>query len=218
MLRTRVKMCGTTSARDAMAAVEAGVDALGFIFVKKSPRYISPDDAASIIDILPPFVTKVGVFVDSRPKDIIETITYCGLNQVQLHGNENPQKCMEIRRANQIFSICKAFRVGVEAPPIDFSAYSPVVDSVLLDTYVKGQEGGTGETFDWDLIARLKLDRPLILAGGLSAENVREAIQSVAPYAVDVNSGIEVAPGIKDHKKLTTLLQEVRRADQEKNN
>lgn len=217
MFRTRIKMCGITRGQDALAGVEAGVDALGFIFVKKSPRYITPAEAAAIIDVVPPFITTVGVFVDSDPQQVLETIARCGLNQVQLHGVEGLQTCLKISRANPHVAICKAFRVGETMPSLDFNAYRPVIDSVLLDTFVKGQEGGTGESFDWHLIETLHLDRPLILAGGVSVENVREAITTVKPYAIDVNSKIESAPGIKDHHKLKTFVQEVGRADQQKN-
>ena len=205
-MRTRIKMCGTTRIEDALAAVSLGIDALGFIFVAKSPRFITPAAAASIIETLPSFVGRVGVFVD-RPLDEIKAIvSRCGLTQVQLHGDEPEAVCFQLKSWNRSLSVCKAFRVGDDRSAVNIASYSGVIDSVLLDTYVKGVAGGTGTHFDWRLIDGLHLDRPLILAGGLSPDNIGEALVTAAPFAVDVNSGVEDAPGVKNHQKLKELV------------
>ena len=195
-------MCGTTRVEDALAAVNFGIDALGFIFVDKSPRFIAPAAAVSIIERLPSFVDRVGVFVDSPLDEIKGIVSECGLTQVQLHGDEPEELCSELKSWSRSLSVCKAFRVGDGSPALDIASYSGVIDSILLDTYVKGVAGGTGDHFDWRLIDSLHLARPLILAGGLSPDNIREALAMAAPYAVDVNSGVEDAPGIKNHQKL----------------
>ena len=208
--RTRIKMCGTTRLKDAEFAVSLGIDALGFIFAEKSPRYVSRERAGSIIKMLPPFITSVGVFVNSSIEEIQDSIKICGLTQVQLHGSESPEFCGELKSWNKSCSICKAFRIGQGNIPVAINSYSPMIDSILLDSHVKGVEGGTGETFDWQLVHSLKLDRPLILAGGLNPDNVCAAISAVSPYAIDINSGVEEAPGIKDHHLIRTLVQRVR--------
>jgi len=203
--RTRVKMCGTTRLEDALAAVRLGVDALGFIFFSKSQRFIDPARAEAIIAQLPPLVDRVGVFVDASLEEIV-ACTASGLSMVQLHGQEAPEFCREVKRALPHCGIIKAFRVGAASAAADFSPYGDCVDAYLLDTYVKGAPGGTGLTFDWSVIARLKLTRPLFLAGGLTPENIGRAIKEAQPYAVDINSGIETHPGIKDHRQLEALL------------
>ena len=199
-------MCGTTRGEDALAAVSLGIDALGFIFVEKSPRCIAPAEAASIIETLPPFVGRVGVFVDRPLDEIKEIVSRCGLTQIQLHGAEPAAVCSQLKSWNRSLSVCKAFRVGDGRSALNIASYSGVIDSVLLDTYVKGVAGGTGTHFDWRLIDGLQLDRPLILAGGLSPDTIRAALVEVAPFAVDVNSGIEDAPGVKNYQKLKELV------------
>jgi phosphoribosylanthranilate isomerase len=203
--RTRVKMCGTTRLEDALAAVRLGVDALGFIFYPRSPRCVSLSAAKAIIVQLPPLVDRVGVFVDASIEQII-ACSACGLSLLQLHGKESPEFCREVKRALPCCGIIKAFRVGGESVAADFVPYGDCVDAFLLDTYVKGAAGGTGQTFDWSLIAGLQLARPLFLAGGLAPDNVDKAIKEVQPYAVDINSGIETHPGVKDHRLLEALL------------
>lgn len=205
-MRTRIKMCGTTRIEDALAAVSFGVDALGFIFVEKSPRKITPAAADSIISSLPSFVGRVGVFVDSDLDEIKSIVERCGLTQLQLHGNESVSFCSQLKCWNKTLSICKAFRVGADCPSVDTASYTASVDSILLDTYIKGVAGGTGDCFDWRLIDTLDVERPLILAGGLTPDNIRQALVKVSPFAVDVNSGVEDAPGIKNHKKLSELV------------
>ncbi len=206
MQRTRVKMCGTTRIEDALAAVRFGVDALGFIFYAKSPRYVAPQQAAAIVASLPPFIDRVGVFVDAPLNEVVQ-LARLGLSFVQLHGSETPEYCRELRKSLPECGIVKAFRVGAETCRDTFRPHELCVDAFLLDTYVKGARGGTGLVFDWTLIDKLGLTRPLILAGGLSPENVTLAIEAVHPYAIDINSGIEVQAGIKDHQRLQALMQ-----------
>jgi phosphoribosylanthranilate isomerase len=211
--RIRVKMCGTTRSEDAHAAVSCGVDALGFIFAPKSPRYIEPHQAARIIGELPPFVSRVGVFVDEDIEQLRSTVDAAGLTAVQLHGQETADYCMELKRSSRSLGICKAFRIGQGAGPADFTAYSTGVDAFLLDTYVKGVAGGTGAVFDWKLVKQLSIPKPLILAGGLTTENVSEAIRVTTPYAIDINSGVEDRPGVKNHQLLEQLMNIVRNAE-----
>jgi phosphoribosylanthranilate isomerase len=199
-------MCGTTRPEDALAAVRYGVDALGFIFYAKSPRYISPADAAEIIKKLPPLIDRVGVFVNAPIEEVVAAAG-AGLSYLQLHGNESVEYCLDIRQRLPFCGIIKAFRVGEESRREDFTPYNECADAFLLDTYVQGAKGGTGKVFDWSIIDRLKLQRPVFLAGGLSSENVVSAIREVQPFAVDINSGVESQPGIKDHARLAELLQ-----------
>jgi len=212
-IRVRIKMCGTTRSEDAHAAVTCGVDALGFIFAKKSPRYIDPQRAARIIAELPPFVSKVGVFVDADLEQVKMTVDAAGLNVVQLHGQESVDYCLALQRWSRSLALCKAFRVGPGADPGDFDSYRGSVDAFLLDTYVKGVAGGTGRVFDWAALQRLSIPKPLILAGGLSPDNVSEAIRIAAPYAIDINSGVEDAPGLKNHQLLAQLIAAVRKTE-----
>lgn len=211
--RTRIKMCGITNIEDAEEGIRAGVDALGFIFVENSPRYIEPEKAKEIVANLAPFVDLVGVFVDRENVEVQEIVDYCSLSYVQLHGSESPEYCDVLGYASSPCKIIKAFRVGEKAVPADFQPYQEVVQGFLLDTYAADQAGGTGQPFDWQIISFLHLQRPVILAGGLTPENVAEAIRQVHPFAIDVNSGVELRPGLKDYDKLRLLLEEVRRAD-----
>ncbi len=211
--RTRIKMCGITRMKDMEAGVDAGLDAMGFIFYEKSPRNVKPDFVRSVVARMPPFIDCVGVFVDRDRQELEELVEYCGLSHAQLHGNENPKYCERVERFASPCRVVKAFRVSGESKASDFSPYDDVAHGYLLDTYVKGNAGGTGARFDWGIIDGLSLQRPMILAGGLSPENVVEGIQSVAPFAVDVNSGVEIEPGIKDHVKLAEFVRKVRLAD-----
>ncbi len=211
--RTRIKMCGITRLKDVEAGVAAGLDAMGFIFYKKSPRNVEPDFVRSVIAGMPPFVDCVGVFVDRDREEVEEIVEYCGLSHAQLHGTEDPKYCERVERFVSPCRVIKAFRVGAESKRSDFSPYDNSAHGYLLDTYVKGSAGGTGATFDWGIIESLALQRPMILAGGLSPENVVESIRSVAPFGVDVNSGVEIEPGVKDHAKLAAFVRNVRLAD-----
>jgi len=196
----RVKICGITSLEDALQAVQAGADALGFVFHGKSPRNLAPDMATSIIGGLPPFVQVVGLFVNSDAGFVNDTADRCRLDLVQLHGDEPPEYCERIRRR-----VIKAFRVR------DSSSLDPIRDyrvaGILLDAYSPGAFGGTGLSFKWELAGNAKERGPLILAGGLTPENIREAVEIVAPYAVDVSSGVESSPGKKDHEKVREFIK-----------
>lgn len=207
--RTRIKICGMTNREEVAHAVAEGVDALGFIFVKKSPRYIDPKDARDIISTIPPFIDAVGVFLDDDPDVVNEIVQYCGLSVVQLHGNETPDYCSRFHTR-----ILKAFQVSREMTSKDLLPYEDVVSGFLLDTFHKDMAGGTGQTFDWSLLENFELHKPVILAGGLTADNVGEAIHKVQPFAVDVNSGIESGPGRKDPVLISRLVLEVAKADQ----
>ena len=211
--RTRIKMCGITNIEDAEEGIRAGVDALGFIFVEDSPRYIEPEKAKEIVEQLSPFVDLVGVFVDRENVEVQEIIDYCGLSYAQLHGSESPEYCSQIAYAASPCKVIKAFRVAPNTTAAEFHPYQNEVQGFLLDTYVADQAGGTGRTFDWKIVRSLELQRPVILAGGLTPENVGEAILKVQPFAIDVNSGVELRPGLKDYDKLGALLEEVRKAD-----
>ncbi|RKO66844.1 phosphoribosylanthranilate isomerase [Desulfofundulus salinus] len=196
----RVKICGITDISSALAAAEAGADALGFVFAP-SPRRITPSQACRICRELPPFITRVGVFVDAPLEEVRAVAEYCGLDAIQLHGSESPDYCRALGRR-----VIKAFRVGDEIDPVELSRYP--ADAILLDTFVAGQKGGTGQPFDWQLAAGLKLSRPLILAGGLTPENVGRAVAIVQPYGVDVSSGVEKdgQPGKKDPDKIRRFI------------
>jgi len=202
----RVKICGITNLEDALFAVEAGADALGFVFYGNSPRYISPKDARSVISELPPFVTTVGVFVDEEAGRVREIAAGAGLGVVQLHGSERPDYC-----ANMGLSVIKALRVREERDILEMASYN--VAAFLLDTYKKGQMGGTGEVFDWDVAVKAVGEgkRPVILSGGLSPDNVAGAVNKVRPYAVDVSSGVESKPGVKDRELVRFFIREAKK-------
>ena len=202
----KVKVCGITNADDAFAAVALGVDALGFIFAP-SPRRISPGDARNIIQAIPPLVKTVGVFVDQDPAEIKEIVHFCGIDLIQLHGDEPPGLCSELMP----FTI-KAIRMRDQTVIGSMEQYRGSVRAMLLDTYSRESVGGTGKSFNWDLAVQAKgMGIPIILAGGLGPYNIAEAVSTVKPYAVDVNSGIEDRPGKKNHALLKELFENIRR-------
>ena len=206
MNKVEVKICGITNYQDASMAVELGAGALGFIFAF-SPRQITPQKARDIIRTIPPFVKTVGVFVDEGPAEIKEVIHYCGLDLVQLHGDESPDLCCELMP----YTI-KALRIKDEASLRKSQTYRGKVRALLLDSYSKDKAGGTGKTFDWQLALKIKkLGIPIILAGGLGPSNIDDAVRTVRPYAVDVNSGVEERPGKKSHLRMKDLMKKVRR-------
>jgi phosphoribosylanthranilate isomerase len=207
--RTRIKVCGITNIEDANAAVQMGVDALGFIFTDKSPRYILPEKAKKIVEELPPFLFKVGVFVDENKQEIEEIVHYLGLNSVQLHGDEDPAFCQNLTLLMPSCSIIKAFRLGSHSKDADFMQYHKAVSGFLLDTYVKGTDGGTGVPFDWNVLKTLNIMFPFIVAGGLNPTNITEALTIATPFGVDVNSGVEHSPGMKDHVKMMRFVEKV---------
>jgi phosphoribosylanthranilate isomerase len=199
----KVKICGITSYEDARAAVEAGADALGFVFYDKSPRFINPVKAAGIISRLPPFIQTVGLFVNEETAQVNWTADYCGIDVVQLHGDETPEDCLEVKRR-----VIKAFRVQkiISIDPLEkYQDYQ--VAGYLLDAWSPDAYGGTGRTFNWELAQSAKQYGPVILAGGLSPENIAEAIRVVQPYGVDVSSGVEAALGKKDLAKVKEFIR-----------
>lgn len=206
----KVKICGITNSEDALAACEYGADALGFIFYKKSPRFIEMERVKDIIKDLPPFVTTVGVFVDEDADTVNEMAKEIGLHAVQLHGNESPEFCRSIQSR-----IIKTFRMkgaqvmgrGVHGQGINKEMERYNVSAYLLDTYREDAEGGTGITFNWGVAKDATQAGRIILAGGLTVENVRQAIKIVMPYAVDVSSGVEEIPGKKDLRKLMEFIE-----------
>jgi phosphoribosylanthranilate isomerase len=200
----RIKICGITNLEDALLAAELGADALGFIFYLKSPRHVDPDDARSIIAQLPPFVAAVGVFVDEATAVVQELAVKVGLDWVQLHGQESPDYCRNLGR-----KVIKGFRIKDEGSLRRLADYRGVAQALLLDTYKKGQVGGTGEVFDWHMAREAKKYGRIILAGGLTADNVAQAIATALPDAVDAASGTEAAPGKKDPAKLRAFFESV---------
>ena len=206
MSAVRSKICGITRVEDALAAAQAGADAIGLVFYAKSPRAVNVQQAREIIAALPPFVTTVGLFVNASRCELNETLDAVPLDLLQFHGDETPADCEGFNRP-----WIKALRVrpgeDVEAQCKRYAKAS----GILLDTYVAGVPGGTGEAFDWALVPA-HLSKPIILAGGLSPDNVGAAIAQVRPYAVDVSGGVEQAKGIKDAARIDAFLDAVRRA------
>lgn len=200
----RVKICGITNLEDAKTAENLGADALGFVFYKKSPRYIAPEKARAIIGELGPFIATVGVFVNEKAARVKEIIGFCRLDILQFHGDEPPSYCANFKQYKTI----KAIRIKDKVDLGKIKRYN--TDAVLLDTFSKDSFGGTGKSFDWRIIKDLKSKKPIILSGGLTAENVRQAIERVKIYAVDVSSGVEKSFGRKDHRKLTDFIRQVK--------
>jgi len=206
-MSVRVKICGVTNPDDARTAVEAGADALGFVFCAGSPRVVAPNVVTEITRGLPGRVLRVGVFLDAAPTTILRTVSACGLDAVQLHGEESPEFCDALAP----FPVWKAFRIGSRDVLQQLAAYRDVTAAWLLDGYVEGQPGGTGATFNWDLaVEATRLAHPIVLAGGLTPENVAEAVRQVRPAAVDVSSGVESAAGKKDTDKVRRFIAAVR--------
>lgn len=205
---TRCKICGLTSVADAQLAVAAGADAIGLVFYPKSPRYVAPQQAAAIARAVGPFVTVVGLFVDASADEIRAVLAEVPLHVLQFHGNESPDFCASVGRP-----FIKAIRMGegVDVLAQDTAFANAGALGLLLDSYSPAAPGGTGETFGWE---RIPIGRrlPLILAGGLSGDNVAAAIAQVKPYAVDVSSGVEIAPGRKDSAKITAFIRAARGA------
>ena len=203
----RVKICGITNPEDASLAAALGADALGFIFYPKSPRFVRPEAARNIIRGLPPLVLTVGVFVDQEAGEVRELAGRVGLDWVQLHGQESPEYCHTLSRR-----VIKVFRVKGDEIYAQISAYQGAVQAFLLDTFKPGIPGGTGKVFDWEVARQAKEYGPIILAGGLTPENVAQAIGVAQPAAVDVASGVEKEPGQKDPEKLRAFIESVKMA------
>lgn len=202
MKRTRIKICGITNIEDAKIAVEAGADAIGLVFYEKSPRYVAINTAAHIIKNLPPFINCVGLFVDADESYVRKVLERVAIDTLQFHGKESEQACAMYNRP-----YIKAIRMNEDIDlPVQCESY-PTASALLLDTYVKDVPGGTGLSFDWNLIPE-NLIKPIILAGGLHEGNVKSAISQVQPYAVDVSGGVEIEKGIKDPDKIKNFIRE----------
>ena len=205
MVDIRIKICGITNVADALQAVEAGADALGFVFYDKSPRFVTPHEVQKIIAELPPFVTTVGLFVNEPIPRIRRIMAAARLDVVQLHGDEQPDDCLI-----EPLRVIKALRIRDAASLEGANFYQ--VSALLLDAWHDEHYGGTGLTFDWQLAERLTGKCALILAGGLTPENIIDAVRQVKPYGVDVSSGVEAQPGKKDHQKVAEFIRRVRNA------
>jgi len=203
---TLVKICGITNLEDALAAVASGADALGFNFYQPSPRYIAPQNARAIVDQLPDAVLTVGVFVNEEMESVRSIATQAGLKALQLHGDESPEYCRQLAADNYVI---KTFTVAGSFDPQLAKMYE--VQAIMLDTRDNNLRGGTGRVFDWSVAQQLRPLLPkLYLAGGLSPENVAEAVTTVHPYAVDACSSLELKPGIKSHERVSVFIEAVR--------
>lgn len=203
-MRTRIKICGIKHLEDALKAIEYGADAIGLIFVEKSPRYVSLTDARFIAESLPPFVTRVGLFMNASEETVREALNVVRLDLLQFHGDESPAFCDQFE-----IPYVKVLKMRENVNVVAFAQDYPNAAGILLDTYSQ-QGGGSGQTFDWSLVPD-DVPLPVILAGGLNPENVATAVETVKPYAVDVSSGVESEPAVKDHKKIEHFIKEVQR-------
>ncbi|WP_076426013.1 phosphoribosylanthranilate isomerase [Aquipseudomonas alcaligenes] len=204
MTAVRVKICGITRVEDALAAAAAGADAIGLVFYAKSPRAVDIEQAREILAALPPFVTTVGLFVDAKRSELERILASVPLDLLQFHGDESVQQCEAFGRP-----YIKALRVKAGDDIAAQVARYPSAQGILLDAYVEGVPGGTGEAFDWSLIPQA-LSKPLILAGGLRPDNVADAVSRVRPYAVDVSGGVEASKGVKDVEKVGAFIRAAR--------
>jgi phosphoribosylanthranilate isomerase len=204
----KVKICGITNPEDALCAAEYGADALGFVFYEKSPRFIGRKKVKEIVKKLPPFILKVGLFVNASVDDILETVDACHLDLVQLHGDEDVSYCKEILKKREII---KAIRVKDEKSIEELQRFSSVVHAFLLDAYVEGTYGGTGRNFNWDLVKKVAKSDYIIVAGGLNCDNISSVIKNIKPYGVDVSSGVEKRPGIKDKRMLAEFISKAKK-------
>lgn len=203
----KIKVCGITKTEDAVLCSRLGAWAVGFIFVKESPRYISTEKASEITAELLETIEKIGVFVNSTIDEIQATIQTSKITRIQLHGDETPDFCTELKKKTSL-PIIKAFRVNSIEDIDTIKLYKNIISAVLLDTFDKNQHGGTGKTFNWEIAKKAKeYEIPLILAGGINPDNILNAYAEVKPFAIDVSSGVEISPGIKDHEKLKNLFK-----------
>ena len=205
-MAVRVKICGITRLQDLHLACEAGADALGFVFYEKSPRHVTVELAAELVRALPPFVQSVGLFVNAEPAFIESVLKIVPLDLLQFHGDETPADCKRYGRP-----YIKAVRVRADTDLLKYAADFEAARGLLLDAFVPGVPGGTGERFDWRLIPT-NLPKPVILSGGLTPDNIAEAVQQVCPWAVDVSSGVEVSKGIKDAHQLARFIANAKTA------
>ncbi len=204
---TRIKICGITREQDIQAVVHSGADALGLVFHEKSPRHVSLQQAAELARAVPPFVTVVGLFVNPSIDYVSDVLAKVPLDLLQFHGEETPEFCRQFDKP-----YLKVIRVRAGIDLVQCAVRYASAQGLLLDTYIEGIQGGTGESFDWSLIPH-DLPLPVVLSGGLHAGNVAKAIRQVQPYAVDVSSGVEAAKGIKDAAKIAAFIKEVKLVD-----
>lgn len=204
-MTVRIKICGITNREDALHAAACGADALGFVFFAGSPRCVTTERARAISEALPPFVTRVGLFVNETPERIRAIVGECGLDAIQLHGDEPPEFCQELP-----LRVIKALRIKAAASLDGYEAFK--VSALLLDAWAGGAYGGTGTAFNWELATGVARLRPVILAGGLTPANVAAAVRQVKPYGVDVSSGVESDPGKKDPEKVAQFIRMAREA------
>ena len=202
-MRVRVKICGITRVEDALSAVENGADAIGLVFYEPSPRYVNISQAIEIANIIPAFVSVVGLFVNAEASFVNTVISQVKLDLLQFHGDESPEEC-----ASYSLPFIKAIRVKSDTNLVQCAKDFSASKALLLDTHAEGVAGGTGQVFDWSLIPAA-LTKPVILAGGLNVQNVAQAIKQVQPYAVDVSGGVEISKGIKDAAKIAAFMQQV---------
>lgn len=204
MAVTRIKICGITCIEDALAAADAGTDAIGLVFYEPSPRYVTIAQAEKICKALPPFITTVGLFVNAESTVVSDTVKQVPLDILQFHGEESASYCEQFNRPWM-----KALRVHADSNILELMANYPNAQGILLDSYVAGVQGGTGVTFDWSIIPQ-SISKPIILAGGLDLNNVQQAINTVRPYAVDISGGVEASKGIKDIAKMRAFIKKVK--------
>ena len=206
MNKIKIKICGITRKEDALLAVELGVWAVGFIFVKNTPRYISPEKASEIIKELPENLIKIGVFADISLEEIKNIAIQAGITKIQLHGGETPEFCENLAKLTGK-EIIKAIRVKSKEDLQLIHQYKDKVSFILLDSYSETELGGTGKVFDWEIAKKAKeYGIPVILAGGLNPDNAKHAYETIIPYALDISSGIEISKGVKDHEKIKKLF------------
>jgi len=205
-LRTKIKICGITNLRNASEAARLGVDALGFVFFNKSPRYIEPQKAREIIDLLPSFVLRVGLFVNATKEEVVLAINESRVNMLQFHGDEDEIFCNQF---NLPYIKAISFKDGINL--LEYCQLFESSSAILIDTHSQEMRGGTGKTFNWSLIPK-KLPLPLIIAGGLDSKNVSSLINSINPYGVDVSGGVESDKGIKDHNMMKNFVLGVNNA------
>ena len=207
-MTTRVKVCGITRVEDGLAAARVGVDAVGFVFYPPSPRYVAPERARDITATLPPFVSTVGLFVDADAATVAATLQVIRLDYLQFHGAESPEFCAQFD-----VPFLKAVRVKPGVDLLQYAITFSAAKALLLDAFVAGMHGGTGQGFDWQLIP-LNMPIAVILSGGLAPGNIAEAVRTVRPWAVDVSSGVEAKKGVKDAEKIEQFMRGVRNADE----
>ena len=205
-MRTKIKICGITNSKNALDAVDLGVDALGFVFFGESPRYIEPKKARKIINLLPSFVLRVGLFVNASKEEVLSAISDSSVNVLQFHGDEDEQFCNQF---NLPYIKAISFQNGVNL--LEYCKLFTSSSAILIDTYSENMRGGTGKTFNWDLLPK-ELPLPLIVAGGLDSGNVSSLINSINPYGVDVSGGVESDKGIKDYTMMKNFVLGVHNA------